>query len=219
MFPCYILTWENSKPQPTCFSHKSQGFRLDAVVLSALVSSLERGLRWSFTLQVLRRSAPVGTLTPRGLTSSAAACAKQSEWTWALQLHASGRTLKKACFFFWKTMIPIQNMGLILMETCNTHLEYKICFRLNEVMKLIQKIRPCGCALLDPRIRPGGQPSVQSLTVSVTACEKASRWSSALELSKQSINSRVQVDFMAMNSILDYLGIFIIPSKKGNWLI
>ena len=48
----------------------------------------------------------------------------------------------------------------------------------------------------------------------MTACETASRWSSALELSKQSINSRVQVDFMAMNSILDYLGIFIIPSKK-----
>lgn len=122
MFPCYILTWENSKPQTTCFSHKSQGFRLDAVVLSALVSSLERGLRWSFTLQVLRRSAPVGTLTPRGLTSSAAACAKQSEWTWALQLHASGRTLKKA-FFFLKNDDPNPKHGVkILMETNVTHI-------------------------------------------------------------------------------------------------
>ena len=85
------------------FSHKSQGFRLDAVVLSALVSTLERGLRWSFTLQLLRPSAPVtGTPTPRGLTSSAAACAKQSEWTWALRLHTSGLSHKKTGW--WKKM-------------------------------------------------------------------------------------------------------------------
>eukprot|EP00434_Breviolum_minutum_P030547 symbB.v1.2.027016.t1/scaffold2744.1/size71806/2 len=130
--------WQHALTLFYDLSESKIGFRLDAVVLSALVSTLERGLRWSFTLQLLRPSAPVtGTPTPRGLTSSAAACAKQSEWTWALRLHTSG------------------------------------------------------------------QPSVQSLTVSVTACETASRWSLALELSKQSINSRVQVDFMAMNSILN----------------
>ena len=69
----------------------SQGFRLDAVVLSAFVSSLERGLRWTFTLEVLRRPPATPKPTPRGLTSSAAACAKQSEWTWSLLLHDSGR--------------------------------------------------------------------------------------------------------------------------------
>ena len=104
MFPCsHILTWK----QPRKRSQHTQGFRLDAVVLSAFVSSLERGLRWTFTLEVLRRPPATPKPTPRGLTSSAAACAKQSEWTWSLLLHASGRFKRlETMTFIWRCMEP-----------------------------------------------------------------------------------------------------------------
>eukprot|EP00435_Cladocopium_sp_Y103_P057833 s56_g20.t1 len=45
--------------------------------------------------------------------------------------------------------------------------------------------------------------SFQCLTASLTACEKACRWSSALELGRWMMDGRIQVDHLAMNGILN----------------